>query len=564
MRHSTALLLATLALCGPSSAWAYNGSGHAMVGTIADQLLEAGAAQQVQAILGMDLRTAANWADCVKAVQATPEGKPTSFVYQGKEAYRNVCGVFETPAEQAHMQDYVRRNWANCSRENPKSPCHAEYHYTDIAIAHDHYDRKYKGTSDHDVVSAIDAAIAVLRGKPAPKPFAIADKREALLLLAHFVGDVHQPLHVGSLYLGADDQPFDPDATPGALDTKTQTVGGNALTTGFDRDNLHSDWDEVSPHFDAAHPPAVMVDEARALAPSPGDVNTWAAAWASESVVAAQAAFATLSFSHEQNPGHWTTKFDNRRAYMARVDAAQTQLLYKGGARLAQLLNKVLTPDPGEVKGYLGARATPIEPWFAPSPAVESLTMATDVQAYYAARRYAGTARAADASRDDIYLAFDIAARFAPTLGKRLDTSTTPTLIAMMDRVRMDASAVFKPVKKELDQGGRTRPFVSFPDEFHCPIKYAKLAKSGSYPSTHAAMGWLWGAILAEIQPAKAGELLTRGIDFGDSRLVCGFHYPSDLAAGRLGAAALLVQLHNDPQFLKDLAAAKKELAKAP
>ena len=49
-------------------------------------------------------------------------------------------------------------------------------------------------------------------------------------------------------------------------------------------------------------------------------------------------------------------------------------------------------------------------------------------------------------------------------------------------------------------------------------------------------------------------------IAFGDSRVVCGFHYPSDVVAGRLAAAALLARLHADPAFLKDLAAARREI----
>ena len=72
--------------------------------------------------------------------------------------------------------------------------------------------------------------------------------------------------------------------------------------------------------------------------------------------------------------------------------------------------------------------------------------------------------------------------------------------------------------------------------------------------------GWLWGSILAEIAPQFADQLLARAIAFGDSRVVCGFHYPSDIVAGRLAAAALLDRLHADRRFLEDLAAARKEV----
>ena len=71
--------------------------------------------------------------------------------------------------------------------------CHKAYHYTDEAIQRSKYALGSAGTRDFDVVAAITAAIHVLKGEPAPPPFNIKDKREALLMLAHYVGDIHQP-----------------------------------------------------------------------------------------------------------------------------------------------------------------------------------------------------------------------------------------------------------------------------------------------------------------------------------------------------------------------------------
>jgi len=73
-----------------------------------------------------------------------------------------------------------------------------------------HFDRNFQGTNDHDIVAAINAATAVLLERPSPPPFKIADKREALFLLAHLVGDLHQPLHVGAVYLDKDGNLVDP------------------------------------------------------------------------------------------------------------------------------------------------------------------------------------------------------------------------------------------------------------------------------------------------------------------------------------------------------------------
>jgi acid phosphatase (class A) len=109
--------------------------------------------------------------------------------------------------------------------------------------------------------------------------------------------------------------------------------------------------------------------------------------------------------------------------------------------------------------------------------------------------------------------------------------------------------------------GGRRRPFMDFPNLPKCTLVFEALGTTGSYPSGHAITGWLWGSVLAETAPDFADALLARAMAFGDSRVVCGFHYPSDIAAGRLAAAALLARLHGDPRFLADLAQAKKEVA---
>ena len=95
------------------------------------------------------------------------------------------------------------------------------------------------GTSDHDIVAAINASIAVLQGGTAPAPFNIKNKREALRLLAHYVGDIHQPLHVVSIYLANDGQVVDPDS--GTFDPNSKTRGGLLVGSAA----LHSEWDGV-------------------------------------------------------------------------------------------------------------------------------------------------------------------------------------------------------------------------------------------------------------------------------------------------------------------------------
>jgi acid phosphatase (class A) len=213
--------------------------------------------------------------------------------------------------------------------------------------------------------------------------------------------------------------------------------------------------------------------------------------------------------------------------------------------------------------GYLApAEALHLTAWLPQAPAADSLAQAADVQAYFATRSLIGTPRATEAHADDVVgPAEAVAVRFSYVMGVTLDRGNAPTLMHMMDLVRNDEQWLMLPVKKSLADGGRHRPFVDYPDRPKCPLVLDSLGTTGSYPSGHAGLGWLWGATLAELAPQFADALLARGIAFGESRVVCGFHYPSDIEGGRLATAALLQRLHADPQYQKDLAQARKEVA---
>ncbi|MBS0580063.1 MAG: phosphatase PAP2 family protein [Proteobacteria bacterium] len=215
--------------------------------------------------------------------------------------------------------------------------------------------------------------------------------------------------------------------------------------------------------------------------------------------------------------------------------------------------------------GYLSPGETlHIEAWLPPAPAPDSLSQAADIEAFFATRTLIGTPRGEEAHADDVVgPAEAVALRFTYLMGVTLDRKNAPTLMHMMDRLRADEQALMAPVKKDVTKGGRHRPFVEYPGRPTCPLEFAALGETGSYPSGHSGLGWLWGATLAELAPQYADALLARGIAFGESRVVCGFHYPSDIMAGRLATAALLQRVHGDPQFLKDLVQARKEVAAA-
>lgn len=351
-RAFAAALLVLVSLTGHASAWGYQ--GHEVVGAIADELLGPNAKRQVETILGFHLRAAAPWTDCVRSVTRLPDG---TFKYApSKSEYRIPCTSFETPAETARMEDYVSRNWYNCVYL-PKHGCDEAYHFADVTIQHDDYRRGYAGTSDHDVVSAINAAIMVLKGGTAPLPFSIRDKKEALFLLAHFLGDLHQPLHVGAVYLDRNGQIVNPDQ--GGLDPATETAGGNSINDQ-DSTNLHGEWDDIPADLGESATPD-LIAKARAVASTAGPVESFAAAWASDTVMVSHAAFAGLTFKGAPR-GRWDVIFADRDAYWRSQDDRKREQLAKGGARLAQLLNAI---------------------WPSPAPANEKVTACTTINLCY-------------------------------------------------------------------------------------------------------------------------------------------------------------------------------------
>ncbi|MCX7357644.1 MAG: phosphatase PAP2 family protein [Alphaproteobacteria bacterium] len=119
------------------------------------------------------------------------------------------------------------------------------------------------------------------------------------------------------------------------------------------------------------------------------------------------------------------------------------------------------------------------------------------------------------------------------------------------------------PIGAAKDAYARRRPFLDNPSVVQCDAPDERLAASGSYPSGHSAGGWAWALVMAELVPSRADAILQRGRDYGDSRVICGYHFPSDIEAGRLLAAGVIARMHADPAFRRDLDAARRELARA-
>src|SRR4030095_4161954 len=88
------------------------------------------------------------------------------------------------------------------------------------------YCEGYAGRSKWDVVHMIPFCIDVLQGRIAEQNERKITKPVAIILLAHYVADIQQPLHVGAAYFDAQGHVTDPGRDKSALADE----GGNTFT----------------------------------------------------------------------------------------------------------------------------------------------------------------------------------------------------------------------------------------------------------------------------------------------------------------------------------------------
>ena len=149
-----------------------------------------------------------------------------------------------------------------------------------------------------------------------------------------------------------------------------------------------------------------------------------------------------------------------------------------------------------------------------------------------------------------------LATDFSCAADVRLDETTAPATLALMTRVRSDAAIGSSRAKGVYR---RQRPFIGNAQPI-CVPRDDDLAASPSYPSGHATLGWTLGLVLAELVPDRAAQIMSRARAYGESRVVCGVHFASDIEAGRETGATVFAALQASPDFLADLAKARDEM----
>ena len=337
-----AVVGAVIATVSPAGAWDY--PGHRIVGAIADFVLSSHHPKEYAKIKGL------------------LEGKDAD----GNKLERTLSNVAVFPdCAKAHNVPYCGRTpSAEEKAYTLSNPHHGDYHFTDIPIQQTKYDPDSKILEKYDVVKMINYVIAqLLKKSPQMDEVKLSDA-EAVWLLAHLVGDIHQPLHVGALYYDKDTCKVVKDPTTVGMENVVPTVGGNNILlvssapppAAPPHDKFHLYWDGtvVKNAMKAAGWPGAEQDFARLLAASPPagwktkeDPGAWATQWATEIMPLAKAAHTKLKIVFKErkvsSSGRvscfWTTTIPPSYATWA-SQQARVQLA-KAGFRLAALLAEV-------------------------------------------------------------------------------------------------------------------------------------------------------------------------------------------------------------------------------
>jgi len=210
---------------------------------------------------------------------------------------------------------------------------------------------------------------------------------------------------------------------------------------------------------------------------------------------------------------------------------------------------------PGYVIGYLKPAELPSgQTFLPPPPTTGSKALAADEEIYSSTRKLRDTQRWTLATKDADLTFPNAAGTFSCSLDMPISQEATPHLNMLIRRVRADASRANDKAK---DLYKRQRPYLAHGDVSCTPTEKHK---DDSYPSGHTSIGWAWALVLAEIAPDRADAIFARGLAFGESRVVCGVHWRSDIEAGRIVGASTVSRLHADPVFAAQLDLARKEI----
>jgi acid phosphatase (class A) len=184
-----------------------------------------------------------------------------------------------------------------------------------------------------------------------------------------------------------------------------------------------------------------------------------------------------------------------------------------------------------------------------PPPAPGSDADKADIQAELAAQKDRTVAQVAEAKRDEGYSI----ALFTDSIVPRITRAADPKTFLFFDQLN---GQIAKVVGESKEHWHRLRPYQAHPD-------LIPLFQAGgySYPSGHSTHSFAFAVVLGELFPDRAAAFLQRAHQIAQSRVDAGVHYMTDIREGEIVGKEIAHELQANPEFRRELDAAKAEVA---
>lgn len=149
--------------------------------------------------------------------------------------------------------------------------------------------------------------------------------------------------------------------------------------------------------------------------------------------------------------------------------------------------------------------------------------------------------------------------RYSEAMGiKTMTKEDYPVLYELLKKAHYTEMEAGASAKKYFE---RVRPYQQFQEASAVPGS-ENPKDFTSYPSGHTHAAWLTGMIMTAVAPEYTEQIMKAAYEVGQSRVIVGFHYQSDVDAGRVCASITFARLCSMPEFLTLLEKAKKEFKK--
>jgi hypothetical protein len=357
----TPAIIAAL-LLSVSTGYCYGPAGHELVGAIADARLDREKA---------DPKIAATVATLLDTLTLAEAAKLPDSI----KTWDNKPGA-KLPALKGHdeidrqLRDFFQANKGPRDGENGEA-LHHTFHYTDVPIEAKSYSAGTKGRNSQDLVHMISYCSRVLGGQEPETNDRKITKAVALILLAHYLGDIHQPLHVGAEYF---DENRLTAVNADLVDAALPDAGGNSLKVRLPgvsrskRPKFHGFWDneavkaakaslaeDVDSHVDPTDEEIALMlarEEPKRWKPSEAQPpDAWAEVWANEVLPLARDAHKKVEFKKLKKgdfhgevvaEGEVVPKPNDEMSYEDWAGEQTKEQMHKAGWRLAFLIETLL------------------------------------------------------------------------------------------------------------------------------------------------------------------------------------------------------------------------------